>query len=43
MKRSKQALAIAIAATLGFLALDLGTKVWASDTLSVEHPGTPPP
>ncbi len=42
MKRSKRALIIAVAATVAFLVADLGTKVWASETLSVEHPGTPP-
>lgn len=42
-RRSNQAIAIAVAATLAILALDLGTKSWASDALSVEHPGTPPP
>ncbi|MCB9591357.1 MAG: signal peptidase II [Sandaracinaceae bacterium] len=42
MKRSQRALIIAIAATIGFLALDLGTKFWASDNLAQDHPGTPP-
>ncbi|MBX3270976.1 MAG: signal peptidase II [Sandaracinaceae bacterium] len=42
MKRSKQALAIAVGATVVLLALDLGTKEWASGALSIEHPGTPP-
>ncbi len=42
MKRSKRALIIAATATVALLALDLGTKHWASEALSVEHPGTPP-
>ena len=42
MNRSKQAILIAAAVTLGLLAADLGSKQWAMDTLSVEHPGTPP-
>lgn len=42
MKRSKRALIIAAAATVALLALDLGTKHWASEALSVEHPATPP-
>lgn len=41
-RRSNQALAIAVGATIALLALDLGTKMWATDNLSVEHPGTPP-
>lgn len=43
VRRSGQALAIAIAATVACLAADLGSKEWASANLSVEHPGTPPP
>lgn len=42
-RRSNLALAVAITATVGLLAADLGSKEWASDNLSVEHPGTPPP
>lgn len=42
-KRSMQALGIAIVATLVCLAADLGSKEWASDNLSAEHPATPPP
>lgn len=36
-------MAIAVGATIVLLAIDLGTKMWATDALSVEHPGTPPP
>lgn len=42
MNRSKRAITIAAVATLALLALDLGTKVWAVENLSVEHPGNPP-
>ncbi len=42
MNRSNRALGIAIVATTALLSLDLGAKFWAEDTLSVEHPGTPP-
>lgn len=41
-KRSMTALGVAILATVACLAADLGTKEWASDNLSAEHPGTPP-
>jgi len=42
-RRSPKALAIAAAATVAFVAADLGTKAWASETLSVEPMGDPPP
>lgn len=41
-RRSNQAIAIAALATLALLALDLWSKHWATENLSVEHPGTPP-
>ena len=37
--RSHVALAICLAATAALLALDLGTKAWALDTLSTERLG----
>ena len=41
--RSHVALAICLAATAALLALDLGTKAWALDTLSTERLGETPP
>lgn len=41
-RRSNKAIAIAALATLALLALDLWSKHWATENLSVEHPGTAP-
>jgi signal peptidase II len=41
--RSRKALAICIAVTVGLLAADLGSKAWALDELSTERRSDPPP
>jgi len=41
-RRSNKAIILAAVATLALIGLDLWTKHWATENLSVEHPGTPP-
>lgn len=42
-RRSTQAIAIAAIATIALVAADLGSKSWASENLSSERIGEPPP
>lgn len=42
-RRSNRAIALCVVATLALLAADLGTKEWATESLSAERPGEPPP
>ncbi len=42
-RRSNRAIAICAVATLALLGADLAAKQWASETLSAERPGDPPP
>lgn len=42
-RRSWAALAVCLMGILALTALDLGTKAWALDALSVTRPGEPPP
>ena len=42
-RRSNRAIAICVVATLGLLAADLASKEWATEALSAERPGEPPP
>ncbi len=43
LRRSSKAIVLCVVGTLALLAADLGTKEWASSTLSVERPSTAPP
>lgn len=42
-RRSTRAIVLCVLGTLAMLAADLGSKEWASEALSVERLGTPPP
>lgn len=42
-RRTPRTIAICVAATVALLAADLATKEWATETLSAERPGEPPP
>ncbi len=42
-RRSNKAIALCVAGTLALLGADFASKVWATDTLSEERIGTPPP
>ncbi len=42
-RRSNRAIALCVVGTLALLGADLGTKEWATENLSAERPGEPPP